>query len=201
MLLGKEKRKNCVTKDLFISQSIPGRFANNFNGHISEVVSLKPPSGKTWSIGVGNNANDEVMLQSGWKEFVSAHGIEEGDYLLFKYSGVSSFDVLMFDSSGCEKTWPHFAKNHGCERIEGSSGVEGARHGYHKSKGGKYRTPQLLPSDEEDEDDDGDLELAVQRNTSRSIPKPCKRKLYRDIGRSLLTGRIASDCFAEVIVV
>ncbi|PUZ37932.1 hypothetical protein GQ55_9G157800 [Panicum hallii var. hallii] len=167
--------------DFTETMSIPGRFANNFNGHISEVVSLKPPSGKTWSIGVGNNANDEVMLQSGWKEFVSAHGIEEGDYLLFKYSGVSSFDVLMFDSSGCEKTSPHFAKNHGCERIEGSSGVEGARHGYHKSKGGKYRTPQLLPSDEEDEDDDGDLELAVQRNTSRSIPKPCKRKLYRDI--------------------
>ena len=142
---------------MFFSQSIPGRFANNFNGHISEVVSLKSPGGKTWSIGVGNNANDELMLQSGWKEFVSAHSIEEGDYLLFKYSGVSSFDVLMFDSSGCEKTAPHFAQIHGCERIEGSAGVEGAQ-----------------------------LELAVQRNTSRSIPNPCKRKLCRDIGRSMV---------------
>jgi hypothetical protein len=162
-------------------QSIPARFANNFNGHISEVVSLKSPSGKTWSIGVGNNDADEVFLQSGWKEFVTAHSIAEGDYLLFKYSGVSSFDVLIFDSSGCEKTWPHFAKNHGHERIEGSAGVEGARH---KLKGGKDCTPQLVPIDEdEDGDDDSDLELAVQKNTSRSITKPCKRRLYRDIGR------------------
>ena len=147
---------------------------------------MKSPGGETWSIRVGNNANDEVMLQSGWKEFVSAHSIEEGDYLLFKYSGVSSFDVLMFDSSGCEKASPHFAQNHGSERIEGSAGFEGAqRHGSHKSKGGKDCTPQLLPTDD-DEDEDGDLELAVQRNTSRSIPKPCKRKLCRDIGRLMV---------------
>ncbi|TKV92463.1 hypothetical protein SEVIR_9G164000v4 [Setaria viridis] len=164
------------------TMSIPARFANNFNGHISEVVSLKSPSGKTWSIGVGNNDTDEVFLQSGWKDFVSAHSIAEGDYLLFKYSGVSSFDVLVFDSSGCEKTSPHFAKNHGYERIEGSAGVEGARRGSHKFKGGKDCTPQLLPSDEdEDGDDDSDLELAVQKNTSKSISKSCKRKLYRDI--------------------
>ncbi|CAN6298537.1 unnamed protein product [Urochloa humidicola] len=167
--------------DFAETMSIPARFANNFNGHISEVASLKSPSGKTWSIGVGSDA-DEVVLQSGWKEFVSAHSIAEGDFLLFKYSGASSFDVLIFDASGCQKPSPHFANNHGCERIKGSAGVEGARHGSHKFKGGKDCTPQLLPSDEEDDDDDeSNLELVVQKNTSRSIRKPCKRKLYRDI--------------------
>ncbi|CAL4934783.1 unnamed protein product [Urochloa decumbens] len=166
--------------DFTETMSMPARFANNFNGHISEVVSLKSPIGKTWSIGVGNDA-DEVVLQSGWKEFVSAHSIAEGDFLLFKYSGASSFDVLIFDSSGCQKTSPHFANAHGCERIEGAAGVEGARHGSHKSKGAKDCTPQLLPSDEEDDDDDINLELAVQKNTSKSIPKPWKCKFYRDI--------------------
>ncbi|XP_062209353.1 B3 domain-containing protein Os03g0622200-like [Phragmites australis] len=165
-----------VAGDFTESMSIPTRFANNFNGHISDTVSVKSPSGKTWSIGVGNDT-DEVVLRSGWKEFVSAHSIEEGDYLLFKYTGVSSFDVLIFDSSGCEKTSAPFANSHGCERIESSAGVEGARHGRHRFNGGKDCTPQSLPSD----DDNAHLELALHKSTSKRISKACKRNLYHDI--------------------
>ncbi|KAF8683107.1 hypothetical protein HU200_044965 [Digitaria exilis] len=161
--------------DFTETMRIPAKFANNFNGHISDVVSLKSPSGKTWNIRVGNDA-DELVLQSGWKEFVSAHSIEEGDYLLFKYSGVSSFDVLMFDSSGCQKTSPHFARNLGHERIEGSAGVEGVRHGSHKSKGGKEALPQLLPSDDDDDDGgNGHLKLAVHKNTKPTKYKGCDK--------------------------
>ncbi|OEL37649.1 B3 domain-containing protein [Dichanthelium oligosanthes] len=178
--------------DFTETMSIPARFANNFNGHISEVVSLKSPSGKTWSIGVANDT-DVVVLQSGWKEFVSAHSIAEGNYLLFKYTGVSSFDVLIFDSSGCEKTSPHFAKNHGYERIEGSAGVEGARHDSHKFKAGKDCTPQLVPSGDDEDDDDDDMELAVLKNTSRSIPKPCKLKHYLDIEQAHCQVKIDED--------
>lgn len=176
---------------MILLKRIPARFANNFNGHISEVISLKSPSGKTWSIGVGIDA-DGVVLQSGWKEFVSAHGIDEGDCMLFKYSGVSSFDVLMLDSSGCEKTWPHFTHNinsghGGHERIETSAGgpIDGPRLGCRRFKGGQdcTCTPQSLPSDGDEDDDDAHLELAIHKNSSRSIPKRCKRKLYRDIGR------------------
>jgi hypothetical protein len=174
---------------MILVQSIPARFANNFNGHISEVISLKSPSGKTWSVGVGGDT-DGVVLQSGWKEFVSAHSIDEGDCMLFKYTGVSSFDVLVFDSSGCEKTWPHFTHNrgHGYERIESSVGREGPRLGCRRFKGVQdcTCTPQSLPSDGDDgdgEDEDAHLELALHKSTSRSIPKRCKRKLYRDIGR------------------
>ncbi|WVZ59856.1 hypothetical protein U9M48_009949 [Paspalum notatum var. saurae] len=169
--------------DFTETMSIPARFANNFNGHISEVVSLKPPSGKAWSIGVGNDA-DVVVLQSGWKEFVSAHGIDEGDYLLFKYSGASSFDVLMFDSSGCEKTSPHFTSNHGYERIESS-----ARHGCHRFKRGKDNTPHSLPSG--DDDDDTHLELGLHKNTRKGISEPRKLKLYPDIEPAL--GEVKDD--------
>ncbi|XP_066386377.1 B3 domain-containing protein Os03g0622200-like [Miscanthus floridulus] len=173
--------------DFTETMSIPARFANNFNGHISEVISLKSPSGKTWSIGVGSDT-DGVVLQSGWKEFVSAHSIGEGDCMLFKYTGVSSFDVLVFDSSGCEKTWPHFTHNgsHSYERIESSAGLEGPRLGCRRFKGGQdcTCTPQSLPSDADDgdgEDENTHLELEIHKSTSRSIPKRCKRKLYRDI--------------------
>lgn len=124
---------------------MPSKFTNNFNGRISEVVTLKSTSGKIWNIGVSND-NDEVVFRSGWKEFVSAHSIEEGDYLLFKYTGVSAFDVLIFDSSGCEKTSSHFTMNHGHERVEGSTRVEGGRHGCHKFNGGKDCLVLSLPN-------------------------------------------------------
>uniref|UniRef100_A0A0A9D690 TF-B3 domain-containing protein n=1 Tax=Arundo donax TaxID=35708 RepID=A0A0A9D690_ARUDO len=168
-----------VTGDFTESMSIPVKFADNFNGHISEVVSMKSPSGKTWSIGVGTDT-DQVVLRSGWKEFVAAHSIEDGDYLLFKYTGVSSFDVLIFDSSGCEKTSPHFVNSHGYERIESSAGVEGARHGCHRFNRGEDCTPQLLRSDDDD-DNDAHRELALHKNSSKRIRKPCKRNLHQVI--------------------
>ncbi|EEC75758.1 hypothetical protein OsI_12653 [Oryza sativa Indica Group] len=123
--------------DFTESMIVPSRFANNFNGHISEVVNLKSPSGKTWSIGVANSDTGELVLRSGWKEFVDANGVQENDCLLFRYSGVSSFDVLIFDPSGCEKATPHFVENRGFGREEKSAGAEGGgrdgdKNGHHQ---------------------------------------------------------------------
>ncbi|XP_024312585.1 LOW QUALITY PROTEIN: B3 domain-containing protein Os03g0622100-like [Brachypodium distachyon] len=121
--------------DFTESMSIPDEFAKNFNGHISEEVNLKFPSGKSWSIEVASDTGDAVLLRSGWKEFVSAHSIEQGDCLLFKkYSGPSSFDVLMLDSNGCEKTSPHPVENHGRETAQNSAGVGGHNHAFSKTQ-------------------------------------------------------------------
>ncbi|KAL6893507.1 hypothetical protein ACP4OV_007605 [Aristida adscensionis] len=155
-----------VAGDFTESISIPGRFSSNFNGQISEVVTLKSATGKTWSIGVGGDT-DEVVLRSGWKEFASNHSLEEGDYLLFRYTGASSFDVLIFDSSGCEKTSPHFP-----ERIEHSPGIEGARPNGRRFNTRQDHTPQSQSNDDDDDDDEAHLER---------LPTACKRSLRHDI--------------------
>lgn len=90
-------------------QSIPKKFVNRFNGQICEHIDLKPPSGDIWRIGLTKLAND-IVLQSGWKDFVDAHRIEENDLLIFKYCESSSFEVRIFDGSGCEKASSFFAK-------------------------------------------------------------------------------------------
>ncbi|OAY81469.1 B3 domain-containing protein, partial [Ananas comosus] len=89
--------------------SMPKKFVNHFNGQICEHIDLKPPSGDIWRIGLTKVAN-EIVLQSGWKDFVDAHRIEENDLLIFKYYESSSFEVLIFDGSGCEKASSFFAK-------------------------------------------------------------------------------------------
>lgn len=81
---------------------IPRKFMQHFKEELSEFVNLKGPSGLTWHVGPTKIAGN-VFLQHGWKEFVDVHHLKENDLLVFKYDGDSSFTVLMFDSSGCEK--------------------------------------------------------------------------------------------------
>uniref|UniRef100_A0A0E0KGE9 TF-B3 domain-containing protein n=1 Tax=Oryza punctata TaxID=4537 RepID=A0A0E0KGE9_ORYPU len=151
--------------DFTKSMVVPTRFANNFNGHISEDVNLKSPSGKTWSIGVANSDTGELVLRSGWKEFVDGNGVQEDDCLLFRYSGVSSFDVLIFDPSGCEKASPHFVENRGFGRSEKFAGAEGG--GRNVDKNGHHQHQ---------------LEMTLHKKSSRcrSIPRACKRGLFSD---------------------
>ena len=85
---------------LFSCQSIPERFAKNFNRTGS--IDLKAPSRETWNIGIDKH-DDELFLVSRWEDFVKAHRLRENDLLVFTCSGNFSFDVMIFEASGCEK--------------------------------------------------------------------------------------------------
>ncbi|TVU49328.1 hypothetical protein EJB05_00636, partial [Eragrostis curvula] len=106
-----------MTGDFAKGISIPEKFVENFNGNISKEFNLKAPSGETWHIGVDKDAN-KLFLKSGWKDFVKAYELQENDLLIFTCRDDSSFEVLIFDASGCEKvslfankTGPHMLKN------------------------------------------------------------------------------------------
>ncbi|KAJ3685483.1 hypothetical protein LUZ61_014647 [Rhynchospora tenuis] len=89
---------------------LPRKFARNFKGKICEIVKLTGPSGKTWQIEVLKTEN-KLSLKSGWRNFVRTNKIGENDLLVFKYSGNSAFDVLIFDPSGSEKVASFTIKN------------------------------------------------------------------------------------------
>uniref|UniRef100_A0ACD6A2F1 Uncharacterized protein n=3 Tax=Avena sativa TaxID=4498 RepID=A0ACD6A2F1_AVESA len=99
-----------MTADLQQRMRIPDKFARNFIRQMqtAEGLDLKVPSGETWHVGVTNVTN-ELFLEAGWGDFAKAHELRENDLLLFTCSGRSSFEVLIFDSSGCEKLSPLFA--------------------------------------------------------------------------------------------
>jgi hypothetical protein len=100
--------------DVFILyQSIPEKIANNFTGLVNKGgLTLKAPSGEIWRVATEKIA-DELFFVSGWEEFAKAHELQENDLLLFKCSGIGSFDVLIFDSSGSEKVSCFFADKKG----------------------------------------------------------------------------------------
>ena len=96
---------------------------------MSENIELEGPSGYTWHVKIERSQSDNTFaLQSGWKEFVTANKIYENDILVFTFKDNSSFKVLIFDRSGCEKLAPFFAKNMNTEPGKESTRVIASPH-------------------------------------------------------------------------
>ncbi|CAM0949209.1 unnamed protein product [Alopecurus aequalis] len=91
--------------------TIPEKFVLSVGGQISELVKLETPDGNTYNVHVAKELNN-LVLPSGWSIFASVYGLEEGDFLRFKYSGDSHFKVEIYDPSACEKESSCFVMNH-----------------------------------------------------------------------------------------
>ncbi|XP_078153988.1 B3 domain-containing protein Os03g0620400-like [Carex rostrata] len=99
-----------MDSSLMHSMNIPQKFTKMFLGSMSDNIELEGPSGNTWHVKMMRSDNT-FSLQSGWKEFVTANKIDENDFIVFTYKDNSSFKVVIYDRSGCEKVAPFFAKN------------------------------------------------------------------------------------------
>ncbi|GMJ02643.1 hypothetical protein like AT4G33280 [Hibiscus trionum] len=104
---------------------IPEKFAKNVKKRLPETVTLKGPSGVIWDVGVTTD-DDTLFFGGGWKTFVKDHSLNENDFLIFKYNGVSHFDVLMFDGNSlCEKASSYFVRK--CMHTESDCGHQAKR--------------------------------------------------------------------------
>jgi len=83
-------------------QTIPQKFVQRLMRKITGTIKLESRVGSSFDVQVINNQG-KVSLGFGWEAFVSAHDLNMGDFLVFKYDQRSHFKVLIFDSSGCEK--------------------------------------------------------------------------------------------------
>ncbi|MBA0792544.1 hypothetical protein Gohar_017037 [Gossypium harknessii] len=91
---------------------IPEKFAKNIKKKLPETVTLKGPSGIIWDVRLTVDDDDDTLFfNGGWKTFVKDHSLVANDFLIFKYNGVSHFDVLMFDGKSlCEKAASYFVR-------------------------------------------------------------------------------------------
>ncbi|KAK8623362.1 hypothetical protein V6N13_118248 [Hibiscus sabdariffa] len=104
---------------------IPEKFAKNVKKRLPETVTLKGPSGVIWDVGVTED-DDTLFFCDGWKTFVKNHSLIENDFLIFKYNGVSHFDVLMFEGKSlCEKASSYFVRK--CVHTESDFGYQTKR--------------------------------------------------------------------------
>ncbi|CAN6310163.1 unnamed protein product [Urochloa humidicola] len=106
---------------------IPDKFVQHFRGRIGKTVKIESCTGCTFDVEVTKSLG-KVVLQTGWKAFVCAHGLKLGDFLVFRYNRTSQLKVLIFDLSCCEKVPPCLVtrcpirgRGKGAEQIEISS--------------------------------------------------------------------------------
>ena len=69
---------------------------------------------------------------SGWKDFAKAHELQENDLVLFTCCGNSSFEVLVFEASGCEKVSSLFGNGISPDMCKQFNDIVG-QHGEHHS--------------------------------------------------------------------
>uniref|UniRef100_A0ACD5XH20 Uncharacterized protein n=1 Tax=Avena sativa TaxID=4498 RepID=A0ACD5XH20_AVESA len=163
-----------MTADFQQRMRIPDKFASNFMRQMqtAEGLGLKAPSGETWRVGV-TNVTSELFLEAGWGDFAKAHELQENDLLLFTCSGRSSFEVLIFDSSGCEKLSPLFAGGK-CKHFDDMV------------MGQQIEQYSVTVDDESDDDDDDDTNAPAQlvgspHNVSNSKKHSAKTKASKDL--------------------
>jgi hypothetical protein len=116
------------------------------NGQIAEGVDIKTPSGETWHVGVTENG-EELFFVLGWEDFVRAHELKENDLLLFTCRGSSSFEVVIFEGSGCEKVSSVFGNRFGPNMWRHFNDMEGKEaECYSQSNSEDTTTPPLVES-------------------------------------------------------
>ncbi|XP_039000576.1 B3 domain-containing protein REM16-like [Hibiscus syriacus] len=105
---------------------IPEKFAMIVKGKLPETVTLKGQSGGViWDVGLTED-DGTLFFNDGWKTFVEHQSLIENDFLIFRYNGVSRFDVLMFDGESlCEKASSYFVRK--CMHSESECGHQTKR--------------------------------------------------------------------------
>ncbi|KAL2932512.1 hypothetical protein RDABS01_020030, partial [Bienertia sinuspersici] len=89
---------------------IPRKFIDCFRGDLSRSCVLRGQSGNSWEVHIIKTEED-VLFSEGWENFVNDHNLKFGYFLVFCYVGDFSFDVSVFDPTGCENERSHFTKN------------------------------------------------------------------------------------------
>ncbi|XP_070047900.1 putative B3 domain-containing protein REM15 isoform X7 [Nicotiana tomentosiformis] len=81
---------------------IPKGFLKYLKGHEHEHAVLRKVD-KYWLVKV-----NDYRFKAGWAEFVEENDLQLGDMLVFRYEGNMEFEVMIFDSSHCNREYAEY---------------------------------------------------------------------------------------------
>ncbi|CAK7347625.1 unnamed protein product [Dovyalis caffra] len=84
---------------------MPPAFCKQLTGQTLQKAVLKSSLG-LWHVKVGSCCKGRLYFEEEWEDFVKHHGLILGDFVFFQHKGGMVFDVLVLDSSTCEKDFP-----------------------------------------------------------------------------------------------
>ncbi|KAH9613729.1 hypothetical protein KSS87_020607 [Heliosperma pusillum] len=91
-------------RDFSKQLQIPREFTMIFNGYVPHRFIIENAMTlQCWRVEVEEEKDGEIYFREGWADFVEAHTLETGDFLLFEHEEQSIFLVKVYDRSGCQK--------------------------------------------------------------------------------------------------
>ncbi|CAO1939100.1 unnamed protein product [Urochloa humidicola] len=87
---------------LHISDELAGCFDASCSGGEGPVALVVSPFGKVWHVEVGRDG-DGAFLGRGWAEFLAAHGVGIGWFVVLRHEGGDVLTIKAFDTSFCMK--------------------------------------------------------------------------------------------------
>ncbi|KAI3954726.1 hypothetical protein MKW92_020667 [Papaver armeniacum] len=95
---------------------LPVNFIKNFREMIPYDSILRSPSG-CWNVEIKEEEDGGLSFRKGWPDFVKAHCLGQGDFVIMEYNGNSQFVVKLYGKNGCEKVLPSSTGNNGVKPI------------------------------------------------------------------------------------
>ncbi|KAJ4763163.1 B3 domain-containing protein [Rhynchospora pubera] len=83
---------------------IPSKFQRHIPSELPKKAVLLCPRHQVWEVEVCQ-AGPDIFFQRGWPEFMKAHDMHIGYFLLFQYNGNMNFEVKVFDTTCCLKDY------------------------------------------------------------------------------------------------
>ncbi|KAM7252473.1 hypothetical protein ACFE04_024356 [Oxalis oulophora] len=107
------EEKNCKCPSFFkvllydftTTLKVPPAFVKNFGAELPEIIILKSFSKKSWGV-LMEKKKEGLFFTKGWSKFVKEHSLEYGNFLIFKFTTNSSFEVVIYGHDNCEKETP-----------------------------------------------------------------------------------------------
>ncbi|CAJ1961054.1 unnamed protein product [Sphenostylis stenocarpa] len=81
---------------------LPTSFTKFFNEIAPCKVTLVDQDGKCLDVKL-EKIEGRLVFKNGWQQFTQEKNLEEGDFLVFQYDGMSTFNVKIFSKTGCKK--------------------------------------------------------------------------------------------------
>ncbi|WOG84890.1 hypothetical protein DCAR_0104075 [Daucus carota subsp. sativus] len=106
---------------------IPPAFVERMEGKLGSELALKYECERVYTVQVEKLEEGRFFFVNGWPQFVADHGLDYGDFVVFRLVQDSTFQVTVYDPSMCEKDCCDSHRNKNGDRTAGKVIKEEAR--------------------------------------------------------------------------
>ncbi|XP_073044884.1 uncharacterized protein [Primulina eburnea] len=101
--------KVLLNEDFTLQLRLPAAFVQKHGNILHENAVLGASSGESWVVKLEHIGEyEKCHFTRGWPKFAKDLGLKMGEFLVFWLVGKSTFDVLVFGISGCERVISNF---------------------------------------------------------------------------------------------